>query len=133
LSDLLALAISSGDPVLVRTGGSGEKPVPHAILLRPEGHSELNKNQKISSLQKWREADTEPGAGRPLGAVARINREAREKAIASGETPLDYMLRVMRDEHATKKRRDDMAKAAAPFVHARISAVAADETGAQWI
>jgi hypothetical protein len=31
------------------------------------------------------------------------------------------MLRVMRDEHATKKRRDEMAKAAAPFVHSRIS------------
>jgi hypothetical protein len=67
-----------------------------------------------------------PGAGRPLGAVARINREVREKAIATGETPPDYMLRVMRDESATKKRRDDMAKAAAPFVHARVSPVAAE-------
>ena len=70
-----------------------------------------------------------PGAGRPLGAIARINREVREKAIATGETPLDYMLRVMRDESATKKRRDDMAKAAAPFVHARVSAVASDAAG----
>jgi hypothetical protein len=37
--------------------------------------------------------------------------------------PLDYMLRLMRDETADEKRRDDMAKAAAPFVHARISPI----------
>ena len=32
---------------------------------------------------------------------------------ASGETPLEYMLRIMRDEAAKSTRRDDMAKAAA--------------------
>lgn len=37
-------------------------------------------------------------------------------------SPLDYMLTVMRDEKANKSRRDRMAIAAAPFVHARIGA-----------
>jgi hypothetical protein len=40
---------------------------------------------------------------------------------ASGEVPLDYMLRVMRDPGADPVRRDRMAIAAAPFCHVRLS------------
>jgi hypothetical protein len=40
---------------------------------------------------------------------------------ASGEKPLDYMLRVMRDETAEP---DAMARAAAPYVHPTLAAVA---------
>ena len=40
---------------------------------------------------------------------------------ASGLTPLDYMLSVLRDEKADARRRDDMAKAAAPYVHPRMA------------
>jgi hypothetical protein len=42
---------------------------------------------------------------------------------ASGETPLEYMLRIMRDEAAESTRRDDMAKAAAPYLHPRLSSI----------
>jgi hypothetical protein len=42
-----------------------------------------------------------------------------EAASAEGTLPLDYMLKVMRDEAADKERRDDMARAAAPYLHAR--------------
>ena len=42
---------------------------------------------------------------------------------ASGETPLEYMLRIMRDEAAESTRRNDMAKAAAPYLHPRLSSV----------
>jgi hypothetical protein len=42
-----------------------------------------------------------------------------QKAAAEGVTPLDYMLAIMRDESATDVRRDDMARAAAPYLHAR--------------
>jgi hypothetical protein len=62
-----------------------------------------------------------PGAGRKPGAITKIDHEARAKAMVSGETPLDYMLRVMRDQSAESSRRDDMAKAAAGYVHARLS------------
>jgi hypothetical protein len=37
--------------------------------------------------------------------------------------PLDYMLEVMRDTDADERRRDDLARAAAPYVHPRLSAV----------
>lgn len=61
------------------------------------------------------------GAGRKPGAALKIDHEARVEAAASGETPLQYMLRVMRDDGADIQRRDDMAKAAASYVHARLS------------
>ena len=48
----------------------------------------------------------------------------REREIAkSGITPLDYMLKVMRDAKADGGRRDDMAKAAAPYVHPKLSSM----------
>jgi hypothetical protein len=60
------------------------------------------------------------GAGRPPGSRNRATKEAREAAAASGELPLEYMLRVMRDKKSTRARRDDMAKAAAPYIHPRL-------------
>lgn len=41
----------------------------------------------------------------------------------SGLTPLEYMLTTMRDETKLLALRLDMAKAAAPYVHPRLSAV----------
>ena len=63
------------------------------------------------------------GAGRKKGSVAKADAEARRKAVLTGETPLEYMLRIMRDEEIETSRRDAMAVAAAPFVHSRLSAV----------
>jgi len=40
---------------------------------------------------------------------------------ASGSVPLDYMLAVMRDEDAEPWRRDEMAKAAAPYAASIVS------------
>ena len=62
-----------------------------------------------------------PGAGRPQGALAKVTKEARERALKTGEAPLDYMLRVMRDKATGDKRRDVMAQAAAPYVHKRLA------------
>ena len=52
--------------------------------------------------------------------------ELVELAKAAGVQPLEYMLRVMRDDQADEKRRDAMAVAAAAFVHPKLSAVTAD-------
>jgi len=68
------------------------------------------------------------GAGRKRGAAARIDAEARAKAM-EGLTPLDYLLGIMRDEEAEDARRQDAAKAAAPYVHARLANVDANITG----
>jgi hypothetical protein len=39
----------------------------------------------------------------------------------TGELPLDYMLRVMRDPMVESTRRDAMAKAAALYLHAALA------------
>lgn len=67
-------------------------------------------------------------AGRKKGAESydtKIRREATREAVnaakAEGITPLEYMLKVMRDETADDKRRDTMAAAAASYMHPRLS------------
>jgi len=67
-----------------------------------------------------------PGAGRRVGSrnKATLIAEAREREIViPGKDPLEYMLEVMRNPDASPARRDDMAKAAAPYLHARLAAV----------
>jgi hypothetical protein len=59
--------------------------------------------------------------GRPKGARNKKTLQVIRRAEKNGETPLDYMLRVMRDQAVDDKRRDTMAAAAAPFLHARLS------------
>jgi len=44
---------------------------------------------------------------------------APDAAPADGESPVEYMLRVMRDPKATPSRRDTMAKSATPYIHPR--------------
>ena len=48
---------------------------------------------------------------------------ATASAVSPSETPLDYMLRIMRDPKEDDERRDAMAKAALPYLHARLSNV----------
>ena len=64
-----------------------------------------------------------PGAGRPKGSRNKATATRQAAISASGEAPLDYMIRVMRDKSAPVERRDEMAKAAAPYVHPRLAAV----------
>ena len=59
--------------------------------------------------------------GRPKGSQNR-RRRPKEVTVAAyektGEMPLDYALRVMRDKRQKPDRRDRMAKIAMPFCHA---------------
>ena len=50
--------------------------------------------------------------------------EEQARKISSDLEPLDYMLEVMRDPTADQARRDMMAKAAAPYRHPQLQAVA---------
>jgi hypothetical protein len=61
--------------------------------------------------------------GRKKGVPNKKTAELQAAVVASGETPLEYMLRVMRDPAADSTRRDDMAKAAAPYVHPKLAAI----------
>ena len=65
-----------------------------------------------------------PGAGRPRGAISKSTRAILEATAAGGEMPIEYMLRIMRDPREPAARRDEMAKAAAPFLHPRMQPTA---------
>lgn len=62
--------------------------------------------------------------GRQKGTPNKATAAKAAAVAASGLTPLDYMLMVMRDEQAPPERRDEMAKAAAPYVHPKRAAIA---------
>lgn len=63
-----------------------------------------------------------PGAGRPRREplpTVKTAPDIRAAAKAAKLSPLDYMLAVLNDETADEARRDRMAQAAAPYVHAK--------------
>lgn len=73
-----------------------------------------------------------PGAGRKPGSANRRTREIADRAAAIGITPLEFLLNVMRDEACPKDAdlaqkiafhtlRFEAAKAAAPYLHPRLS------------
>lgn len=74
-----------------------------------------------------------PGAGRPKGSVNKRTIAAREKIERTGITPLEFMLRQMRkpyprgatlaQKQAHDAQRQQAARDAAPYVHARLSSV----------
>lgn len=66
------------------------------------------------------------GAGRPAGVRNQLTEERQAAIAATGETPLDYMLRILRDPATDAQRRDAMAKAAAPYCHAQLSSIKHD-------
>jgi hypothetical protein len=66
-----------------------------------------------------------PNAGRKPGEMTKARKAVLDRARAAtneGETPLEYMLRVMRTSN-DDKRRDAMAQAAAPYVHNRLASI----------
>ncbi|POR52405.1 hypothetical protein [Bosea psychrotolerans] len=58
---------------------------------------------------------------RKAGAAARPAEAG--PATDGGLTPLDYMLTMLRDESLEPKARFEIAKAAAPYVHAKLATV----------
>jgi hypothetical protein len=63
------------------------------------------------------------GRGRPKGSKNKSHERTKAEIAAAGITPLQYMLQVMRDPNAEKSRRDEMAKAAAPYAHPKLANV----------
>lgn len=61
--------------------------------------------------------------GRVPGSINKKTKDTQEKIEASGLTPLDYMLMVMRDAGQDEQRRLAAANMAAPYVHAKLSSV----------
>jgi len=63
------------------------------------------------------------GSGRPAGSVAKKHQITVEMIGHDEYLPVEYMLALMRDEQAEPSRRDAMAIQAAPYCHARLTAV----------
>ena len=61
--------------------------------------------------------------GRRKGTPNRATAAKAAEIAASGMTPLDYMISVMRDETAARPERLEAAAKAAPYVHPRLSAI----------
>lgn len=66
-----------------------------------------------------RQPGTPKTGGRKAGTPNKRTVSLRLRAEDGGILPLAYMLDVMRAEHEHKARRDEMARAAAPYLHAR--------------
>jgi hypothetical protein len=74
-----------------------------------------------------------PGAGRKAGSATKKTREIADKAVEDGITPLEFMLQIMRREPPDVEdprvlmdamaMRFEAAKAAAPYMHAKLSSV----------
>lgn len=60
-----------------------------------------------------------PGAGRPRKQKGQ-NPDGPKVSTVNAETPLDFMLALMRDTTEDLKLRMQMAVAAAPYVHAKV-------------
>jgi hypothetical protein len=70
--------------------------------------------------------------GRKKGTPNKATATTAAEIAASGLTPLDFMLDVLRDDKRKPEERMDAAKAAAPYVHPRLAPVDKDG-GAQTI
>ena len=62
--------------------------------------------------------------GRKKGVPNKATAKRQAEVEASGLTPLQHLLNHMRDEDAPMAERLDCAKAAAPYVHPRLAAIA---------
>lgn len=79
----------------------------------------------VPNVAKSSNRGSAPGerrGGRKKGTRNKKNAALIEAIEKSGITPLEYMLKTMRNPKMDVSRRDDMAKAAAPYVHPRLAA-----------
>jgi hypothetical protein len=65
----------------------------------------------------------EEGSTELTTATASPPAAGEETAETCADTPLDYMLRVMRDPAVEPARRDEMAKLALPYLHPKPTAI----------
>ncbi len=64
--------------------------------------------------------------GRQKGTPNKATAAKQAAIAASGLTPLDFMLNVLRDEKQDYEKRMDAAKSAAPYVHPKRAPVDGD-------
>ena len=62
-------------------------------------------------------------AGRKRGTPNKATAARQAEVAASGITPLEYMLKVLRDENADPHQRFEAAKSAALYVHSKLASI----------
>ena len=80
----------------------------------------------VAKGSQSRRGGAKPGerrGGRQKGTKNKKNAETVANIEASGLTPLEFMLDVLRDGEQDTQVRFEAAKAAAPYVHPRLAAV----------
>jgi hypothetical protein len=63
------------------------------------------------------------GAGRKKGTLTKRTQEIVAAASVDGITPLEFMLKTLRDPDAKQDKRFEAAIAAAPYMHPKLAAV----------
>jgi hypothetical protein len=83
-----------------------------------------------AKTSKSKRGGPRPGSGRPKGAKSKstiakeaVLTEVLSRAIQNETTPLEVMLTIMRDPESPPAMKFEAAKAAAPYVHPRLSQV----------
>ena len=61
------------------------------------------------------------GAGRKPGSINRFSKQTLDRVTRAGILPVDYLLSVMRDDAFSTAERLDAAKAAAPYLHHKLT------------
>src|SRR5713101_8673048 len=90
----------------------------------------MSRNYPIQLPKRSRIATCKKGAFSARTVIPRVARDflfgaspvLRRSRTPNSDLPLDYMLRVIRNPTASAKRRDDMAKAAAPYPALKVRA-----------
>jgi hypothetical protein len=67
-----------------------------------------------------------PNSGRKKGVLTVKTRKEAARLALNGETPLEFLINVMRCEEASGEMRFEAAKAAAPYMHPRLNATTLD-------
>lgn len=75
-------------------------------------------------MAKAAKPDGRRANGRPKGAINKRSEETYQRAKKGGLLPVDYLLKQMRNTKLDRATRMQAANMAAPYIHARLQAVA---------
>jgi hypothetical protein len=92
----------------MRTADAAKAPLFQVIKLNPSGDTMSHGGRRA-------------GSGRRKSGTNRLDTKARQQAMESGLSPLEFMLAILRNEANSDAVRMEAAKAAAPYVHARLA------------
>ena len=126
-----SVAVESKSSGVYVTAGSSRRAqkrveaVDRAKQLATETAGGLKTNQKNSNGRGGARA----GAGRPAGSLSSKTQQLVAQLTADGLSPLEFMLTHMRDVKNPESFRADMAKAAAPYIHPRLSSTEVSGAG----